>query len=230
MWSRKTIPAVAAALACWSGAYTAAMPTPATADAGTCQPGEQSSPNAELFTTENTVAITDPDASQLNDGLELFELQAEATISQYGATVTGSTLAEGVFWSDESQQTSYERAREFHLCGVDEPTLHTLAEALRRQFNQESVLTFDYLPHNASDATAVTIDVPNIDIASFRAAFLADSAAHSHLRGGSVTTTDHTLILVTDSGDLDIAHRLVDEAGGDWNTATIAYGKREFAE
>jgi hypothetical protein len=151
------------------------------------------------------------------------------TIALSGATVTGSTLLDGVFWSNELQQTTSERSREFHLCSADEPTLHTAAEALRRQFNQESVLTFDYLPQNAPEANAITINVPNVDIARFRDAFVADSAAHNRLLGGSVTT-DHSLILVAGNGDLDIARRLVSEAGGSWNAATIAYGKREFVQ
>jgi hypothetical protein len=180
---------------------------PTKADAGSCHP-------AELFATDNT----DP----------LFEIQADMTLAQNGAAVTGSTPLDGAYWSNALQQTSYERSREFHLCSADEPTLHTAAEALRRQFNQEAVLTFDYLPQNAPAANAITINVPDIDIARFRDAFVADSAAHHRLRGGSVTTTDRTLILVAGNGDLDVARRLVIESGGSWDAAAIAYGKREF--
>ena len=157
---------------------------------------------------------------------QLFELQADVTFALNGTVVTGSTPVDGVFWSEQLQQTTDERSREFHLCVVDEPTLHTAAEALRTQFNQEAVLTFDYLPRN--EANAVTITVPDIDIARFREAFVADAAAHRRLLGGSVTTTDHALILVAGSDDLDIARRLVGAAGGRWSAATIAYGKREL--
>jgi hypothetical protein len=38
------------------------------------------------------------------------------------------------------------------------------------------------------------------------------------------------LILIADNGDLDVARRLVGEAGGSWNTATVAYGKCEFVQ
>jgi hypothetical protein len=183
--------------------------TPAEADANPCRP-------AELFAADNT----DP----------LFELQADMTIAQNGAAVTGSTLLDGLFWSDELQQSTYERSREFHLCGAEEPTLHNAAEALRHQFHQEAVLTFDYLPQHAPTADAISITVPDIDIARFGDAFVADSAAHHRLHGGSVTTTDHTLILVAGNDDLDVARRLIGEAGGNWNAATIAYGKREFVE
>jgi hypothetical protein len=168
---------------------------PAKADAGPCHP-------AELFATDNT----DP----------LFEIQADVTITLNGATVTGSTPLDGVYWSNALQQTSYERSREFHLCGDDERTLHAAAEALRRQFNQEAVLTFDYLPRHAPAADAITINVPDIDITRFGDAFTADSAAHQRLRGGSVTTTDHTLILVAGTADLDVARRLVIKSGGNW--------------
>ncbi len=185
---------------------------PANGDVGPCHP-------AEMFVAEST----DP----------LFELQADATIASTGAAVTGSTPVDGVFWSTGLQQASVERSREFHLCEADESTLHAVAEALRRQFNQESVLTFDYLPQHAPGADAIIIVVPGIDIARLRDALVADSAARERLRGGSVTDldgTDHTLILVAGNDDRDVARRLVGEAGGSWNAATIAYGKREFVQ
>ena len=152
------------------------------------------------------------------------------TIAQNGAAATGSTPLDGVYWSTVLQQTTYERSREFHLCSPDEPTLHTLAEALRRQFNQEAVLTFDYLPQDAPAANAIAVTVPDIDLARFRDAFVSDSAAHRRLRGGSVTTTDHTLILIAANGDLDVVRQLVGAAGGHWDAASIAYGKREFVD
>ena len=180
---------------------------PAKADAIPCHP-------AELFATDNT----DP----------LFEIQADVTIALNGATVTGSTLLDGVYWSNELQQASYERSREFHLCGA-EGSLHTAAEALRRQFNQEAVLTFDYLPQHAPAADAIIITVPDVDLTRFGDALAADPAVRNHIRGGSVTT-DRTLILVASNGDLDVARRLVIESGGNWDAATIAYGKREFVD
>jgi hypothetical protein len=185
------------------------VPAMPTTPAPACHP-------AELFVTDNT----DP----------LFEIQADATIAQNGAAATGSTPLDGVYWSTELQQTTVERSREFHLCSPDELTLHTLAEALRRQFNQEAVLTFDYLPQDAPGADAIAVTVPDIDLARFRDAFVSDPAAHRRLRGGSVTTTDDTLILIAGNGDLDIARRLVGAAGGRWSAANIAYGKREFVK
>lgn len=185
-------------------------PTPARADPQdppACHP-------AELFATDST----DP----------LFELQADMTIAQSRAAVTGSTALDGIYWSKALQQATRETSREFHLCVADAPTLHTAAEGVRRQFNQEAVLTFDYLPERAPGVDAVVIRVPDIDIGRFRDAFAADSPARDRLQGGSVTATDHTLILVAANGDLDVARRLVGAAGGNWDAADIAYGRAEF--
>jgi hypothetical protein len=204
-------------------AWCSVAAPPAGSDVGSCRP-------AELFASDNTAAITDPGAGALQDGLALFEMQADATMTQHGVAVTGSTLLDGVSWSPELLRATYERAREFHLCAADEPTLHTAAEALRRQFDQKTVLTFEYLPQQAPEANAITVAVPDIDLARFRDAFFADSAAHRRLLGGSVTTTDRTLILVAAGGDLDLVRRLVGEAGGNSNATTIAYGRREIVE
>jgi hypothetical protein len=38
------------------------------------------------------------------------------------------------------------------------------------------------------------------------------------------------LILITATGDLDVARRLVGAAGCSWDAATIAYGRREFVD
>lgn len=166
---------------------------------------------AELFATDNTGP--------------LFEAQATATIALSGATVTGSTPLDGVYWSSALQRSTQERSREFHLCGAD-GSLHTAAEALRRQFDQEAVLTFDY--ERAPEADAIIIAVPDVDVSRFGDALAADPVARDRIRGGSVTTTDHTLILVAGNNDRDVARRLVAESGGNWAAATIAYGKREF--
>ena len=168
---------------------------------------------AELFATDNT----DP----------LFEAQATVTIALSGAAVTGSTPLDGVYWSSALQRNTRERSREFHLCGAD-GSVHTAAEALRRQFDQEAVLTFDY--ERAPDEDAIIVAVPDVDIARFGDALAADSVARDRIRGGSVTTTDHTLILVAGNDDRDVARRLVAEAGGNWDAATIASGRREFVQ
>ncbi|OBI87881.1 hypothetical protein A5661_07370 [Mycobacterium asiaticum] len=175
----------------------------ATADTGDCRP-------AALFISA--------------DDSPLFDLQASTTITLSGASVTGTTPLDGVYWSGESADV--ERARRFQLCVVDEPTLHAVAEALRRQFDQQAVLTFDYLPEDT--ANAITIAVPDVDFGRFVAAFVADPDAHRRLQGGSVTIADHTLILIAGKGDLDTARRLVYASGGDWVRANVTYGDREL--
>jgi hypothetical protein len=177
---------------------------PAPTQAAPCQP-------AELFAADNT----DP----------LFEAQADATLARNGAAVTGSTPLDGVYWSNALRQITQERSREFHLCGTDGSS-HAAAEALRRQFAQEAVLTFDY----QHDGDAILIAVPGVDIARFGDALAADPTARDHIRGGSLTTTDHTLILVAGNDDRDVARGLVAKAGGNWEAATIAYGRREFVQ
>lgn len=179
---------------------------PAPSAAAPCQ-------QAELFAADNT----DP----------LFEMQADVTIALSGAAVTGSTPLDGVYWSNALRRSTYERSREFHLCGAAGSS-RAAAEALRRQFHQETVLTFDYLPQQAGNA--IIIAVPDVDIARFGDALATDPAARDRMRGGSVTATDHTLILVAGNDDRDVARRLVAEAGGNWDVATIAYGTREFVE
>jgi hypothetical protein len=188
--------------------FCCAIVTPIPAH-GDCQP-------AEFFVTDNA----DP----------LFETQADVTITQGGVAVTGSTPLDGVYWSDALQRITVERSREFHLCGTGEPALHTAAEALRRHFDQESVLSFDYSPQHAPQENAIIITVPDVDVERLGTALAADPAARSRLRGGSVTTTDHTLILVAGNDDRDIARRLVGAAGGNWNVTSIAYGRSEFVE
>lgn len=183
-----------------------AAPAPVKSDVEPCHP-------AELFAADTT----DP----------LFEVGANVTIALSGAAVTGSTPLDGMYWSTALQRSTYERSREFHLCGAD-GSPHAAAEALRRQFGQKAVLTFDYLPQHAPDQDAVLIAVPNVDIARFGDALVADPTGRDRIRGGSVTTTDHTLILVAGNDDRDVARRLVAEAGGNWDAATIAYGRREF--
>jgi hypothetical protein len=120
-------------------------------------------------------------------------------------------------------------AREFHLC-ADEPALHTAGAALRGQFHQESVLSFGYLPQSAPGVNAILITVPMSTSPASAMRWWPTPRPATECRGGSVTTTDHTLILVAGNDDREDARRLVDAAGGNWNTATIAYGRREFVE
>lgn len=181
---------------------------------------------AELFASDSSDL---PALDELRPfEIQAFEIRANATLALNRAPAAGSVLLDGVFWSDERQQVIIEPARQFHLCVVDEPTLHTAAEAVRSQFDQQTVLTFDYRIEDVRDSHAALITVPGIDFTRFRDAFAADEAAHQRLLGGSVTTTEPTLILVAHKDDLEIARRLVEASGGDWASAIIGYGEREI--
>jgi hypothetical protein len=200
--------------------------TPAHASIVGCTP-DWSQPQAEIYATDNTAVITDPSDPRLQDRLELFELQADATILSNSAWPAGSTVVDGVFWSSELHQTTYERSRDFHLQCVNELELHDIAAQIREQFHQESVLAFEYLPQGAPGANAVTVEVPGVDSDRFHDALAGDPLARSRLVGGSVAD-QHTLILVADIADVSIARSLAMQAGGQAVAAAVRYGRREF--
>jgi hypothetical protein len=203
--------------------------TPLHANIIGCSPDDPAQRRAELFATDNTAVISDSDDPRLRDRLELFELQVDTTILANAAVATGSTLVDGVFWSTEMHRTTYERSREFHLSCVDEFQLHRIADQVRLQFRQESVLTFEHLPLDAPEVDAVTVNVPDVDTSRLREAFALDPVARDRLVGGSVTE-DHTLILVADIADLGLARQLAVEAGSQAQAAMVQYGRREFVE
>jgi hypothetical protein len=203
--------------------------TPLHANIIGCTPDDPSQPRAELFATTNTAVITDADDPRLRDRLELFELQVDTTVLANAAVATGSTLVDGVSWSADRHQLTYERSREFHLSCVDEFELHRIADQVRQQFHQGAVLTFRHLPSHAPEVDAVTVEVPDVDALRLYAALAGDPVARGRLGGGSVTE-DHTLILVADIADLGLARRLAVEAGGQPRAATVDYGRREFVD
>ncbi|MEV0298706.1 hypothetical protein [Nocardia sp. NPDC050710] len=205
-----------------------AGPMSGTADAApaACAAGNPLQPTAELFATDNTATITDPEDLRLRTRLEAFELRVDGIALQHIALPVGSTLVSGVFWSEEQQQATYERSREFHLACVDAPDLHRIAEQVRTVFGQELVLTFEYLPQHASGVDAFTVEIPNVDVHRFRDTLAADPAVRERLVGGSVTESN-TLVLVAALADLDLARRFVTDLGADW-PGVVRYGDREF--
>ena len=79
-------------MVCWCSVAAA---TPAKSDPtehqDACHP-------AELFATDNTAVITDPNmdsAGQLQDGLGLFEIQADVTIAQTAPQCLASSVKLG---------------------------------------------------------------------------------------------------------------------------------------
>ncbi|MEV6430058.1 hypothetical protein [Nocardia sp. NPDC051463] len=173
-----------------------------------CAAGNPLRPTAELFATDNTATITDPDDQRLGTQLDGFELAVDAMAVQNFGLPLGSTLVSGVFWSEQRQQVAYERSREFHLACVDAADLHRIADQVRTRFHQESVLTFRHLVSSAPEIDAFTIEVAGVDVHRFRDALVADPTARDHLVGGSVTDRG-TSILVADLTDLALTQQFV---------------------
>ncbi|OHT85027.1 hypothetical protein BKG68_14425 [Mycobacteroides saopaulense] len=199
------------------------------ADPQACVPGDPSQPQAELFATNNTAIIADPADGRLRDPLDDFSLQVSAMTVQNSVLPVRSTPVDGVYWSQDTNRMTYERSRAFELACVDRDDLHRIGEQVGQQFNQESVLTFEYLPAGDAGINAVAVEVPGVDRVRFHDALAADKAAREALAGGSITE-DGWLILIADADDVNVAKRLVGAAGGRWQDATLRYGKREFVE
>ncbi|WP_407835754.1 hypothetical protein ACE1OC_03565 [Streptomyces sp. DSM 116496] len=151
--------------------------------------------------TDNTAIITDPAAPRLRTRLTRFDHEVRGIIRAHGAKPGSSTLLDGVFWSDELKQTTYERSRAFEVNRVDPAGLRHIADVIRKQYHQESVLTFRCLPRDAPDTDAVEIQAPGVSPTRLHDALLAD---------------------------LPLAKKLTAELGVDWDTAEVRYGDEEF--
>jgi hypothetical protein len=184
-------------------------------------------PPSEIFATNNTAIITDPQDPRLATRLVAFAHQVEHIIRDDGGDPEGSTLLDGVFWSSDLQQTTYERSREFEVEDVTPAQLHDIADAVRVRFHQESVLTFELLPSTSVRVDAVEVQVPGMDVRRLHDGLVADPTARDHLFGGSVTLQGE-LILVADLADLALVRQFVVELGGSLAASTVRYGAREF--
>jgi hypothetical protein len=193
----------------------------------TASPAEAAPLRAQIFATNNTAIITDPADPRLRTRLVHFEHQVRAIVRAGGARAGRSTLLDGVFWSSDLRQTTYERSREFDVTRVSPAGLRHIADVVRKTFDQESVLTFEFLPPTSPRAGAVEIEAPGADVRRLHDALTADPDARERLGGGSVTL-DRRLILVAARADLDLARRVVTETGAAWSSATIRYGAEEF--
>jgi hypothetical protein len=197
------------------------------ASALTAGPAEAASGRALIFATNNTAIIIDPADPRLRTHLVRFDHEVRAIVRAGGAHAGRSTLLDGVFWSGDLQQTTYERSREFDVTGVSAAGLHHIADVVRKTFDQESVLTFEFLPRTAPRADAVEIEAPGADVRRLHDALTTDPDARERLGGGSVTPAGH-LILVAARTDLALARRVVTESGATWSAATVRYGAEEF--
>ncbi|WP_369148227.1 hypothetical protein [Streptomyces sp. R44] len=187
----------------------------------------QDCPAAEIFATDNTAIITDPDDPRLNARLTRFGHEVRQIIRAHGARPGDSELLNGVFWSEELKQATYERSREFDVERVGRDGLHHIAGVIAKQYHQEAVLTFRCLPRTSPETDAVEIEVPGVRVGSLREALVADPEARDRLGGGSVTL-DGRLVLVAPVDDLPLAHRFATALGADWDRAEVRYGDREF--
>jgi hypothetical protein len=105
--------------------------------------------------------------------------------------------------------------------------LHDIADRVRRRFDQESVLTFDFPERPGDPLDAVQIEVPGVSAQRLRDGLLADREAAERLFGGSVTL-DGTLVLIAGFADVEVAKGFITEIGGDLGAATIRQGHEEF--
>ncbi|MCX5380571.1 hypothetical protein [Streptomyces sp. NBC_00091] len=200
-----------------------------TAQASPPSPASESSgcPAAEIFATDNTAVITDPADPRLQTRLKRFDREVREIIRANGARAGSSTLLDGVFWSQEEQQATYERSREFDVAQVSADGLHHIADVIRKRYEQESVLTFRCLPRSSPETDAVEIQAPGVSATRLRDALLADPEARDRLGGGSVAL-DGRLILVAPLADLPLARKFTAALGVDWNKAEVRYGDEEF--
>ncbi len=192
-----------------------------------CVAGDPLSPQAEMFATSNTATIADPDDPRLQDRLEPFASQVYGTILTNAGLPVGSELMDGVFWSEDLQQLTFESSREFHVACVDESELTRIAELVAAQFGQESVLTFTYRPAETSPSDSFIAEVPGVDVRRFRDVLAADPDARSRLGGGSIGE-DGALVLVAAQTDAEIAERVVAQSGGHLDMSNVRYGKMSF--
>jgi hypothetical protein len=183
-------------------------------------------PTAEIFATNNTATITDPNDPRLKDRLVRFGAQVQATIAANGAWPGCSTLLNGVFWSDDLKTATYERSREFDVDHVSAAGLHHIASVLRKQYDQESVLTFQYLPQAGADS--IEVEVPGVTVQQLFNGLAADPVLRDELGGGSVTADGDRLALIADKSELGSIQKFVGVLGASWSKATVSYGHLEF--
>ena len=186
-------------------------------------------PDAEIFATDNTALITDPDDPRLDDPLTEFARTVERIVDRGGGKPRGSQLLDGVFFSSDLGGTTFERSRRFDVDRVSDGELHAIADRVRRRFLQQSVLTFDHLRRRDREVDAILLEVPGVTAQALRDGLLADPDAQERLFGGSVTL-DGRLLLVAALEDAGLARDFAQRIGGDLERARTSYGEREFVE
>ena len=186
-------------------------------------------PDAEIFATNNTAVITDPDDPRLRDRLKGFAHEVESIIEDGGGKPRGSELLDGVFFSSDLGTTTFERSRRFDVDRVADDELHAIADETRARFGQQSVLTFDHLPAGDDEVDAIELEVPSVEARDLREGLLADQTAREELFGGSVTLGGR-LLLVAELADAQLARDFAERIGGNLRRAATHYGERDFVE
>ncbi|OAR23052.1 hypothetical protein A8W25_26380 [Streptomyces sp. ERV7] len=210
------------------GALTFGVTGAGTAAASVPFPAGHTTATAEIFATNNTATITDPADPRLKTRLTRFDHEVRNIIRTQGAKAGRSTLLDGVFWSSDLKKATYERSREFDVNHVSAAGLHHIADVIRKEYKQESVLTFRHLPRTSPETNAVDIEASGVTSRKLHDALLADPEARDELGGGSVTARDGRLVLIAPLADLPLAKKFVAELGVDWNKAEVRYGAEEF--
>jgi hypothetical protein len=183
-------------------------------------------PIADIFATSNTATITDPNDPRMRTTLGVFAAEVDGIIATNGGIPGRSTLLNGVFWSDDLHAATYERSREFDVYRLSAGSLHHIADLIAKQFHQESVLTFQYLPRAAADS--IEVEVPGVTVTQLFNGLAADPTLREELGGGSVTVNGGRLTLIADSAELGAVQTFVGELGAAWSQATVNYGHLEF--
>lgn len=210
-----------------SALLTGASGTAVAYGPASCDPANPLAPTAELFGTWNTATITDPADPRLNDPLTQFEIEVNLTAAmELGLTVHSEPI-DGVFWSEQSQQITYEPARRFELACTGRDNLCWIADDIKVRYNQEAVLGIEFLPADHERADGFLVRVPGVDVTRLHDALMVDPSARDRLGGGSVTE-DGTLILVADRADLGAVQSFVKGLGAQWDPSAVRYGDRQY--
>lgn len=183
-------------------------------------------PFPEIFATNNTATITDPADPRLRDRLVRFDHEVRGIVLANGGATTRSTLLDGVFWSGDRQQLTFERSRKFDVT-LNEQSLRHAAGTIAKRFRQESVLTFRFLPAHSPAVDAVQVEVEGVTAQQVRQGLLADAVARETLGGGSITLQDKA-ILIASVDDLPVVRAFVTGIGGDMGKAKVRRGTWEF--
>ncbi|MVU77343.1 hypothetical protein GPX89_08795 [Nocardia sp. ET3-3] len=194
---------------------------------GPCVPGDPLRPMAELLATSSADVITDPADARLSDPLTVFDAEVNATAVLELGVAVHSELVQGVHWSEQTRQLTYQAARRFELACTSNENLCWMADDLRGRHNLDSELGLAYLPSTDAQTDGFRIRVPGIDRARLQDALLADPVARDRLGGGWITADD-SLVLVADLADLDVARSFVEGMGAQWDPAAVQYGDREL--